>query len=294
VWHRWPADWDKEMRILLLGHTGKMGRALYQVLSGSHDVVGLNSQDFSATDFPQMTRIVQNIIPDIVINTVAFQGIDRCELEPEQAFQVNTLFPRHLACLCEARSSTLVHFSTDAVFADKAEGYCTESDTPAPINLYGATKYAGDCLVSSNCQNHYVCRIPLVFGLNRGAGQFVERMLARLRAGTGAIHVAVDIVSSPSYSLDLAVAVQGLLQGRAPYGTYHLANEGVASLYDLMVAIAADLIPEAVVKRASWQDFPVVGRKNLQTPLRSNKIQSLRPWRDAVQAYCRELREGGW
>lgn len=275
-------------RILLLGHTGKMGCALMRALSADNDLVGLNSSDFDAADFTAVEETIAGVSPQIIINTVAFQGIDRCEREPETAFRINTLFPGHLARICEERQLTLVHFSTDAVFADSHEGWCTEYDIPAPLNMYGVTKYGGDCLVSSGCRSHYICRIPLLFGESRRDGQFVEKMLVSLRSG-GKIRVAADIVSSPSYSSDIAVRIRTLLQDAAGFGTYHLANEGRASLYELMVEIAGRLAPEAMVEKGSYQDFPHVGRKNLCTPLRSARIAGLRPWREAVGEYCRTL-----
>ena len=279
-------------RILLLGHTGKMGLALTKTLSADNDLTGLNSRDFDAADFARVTAIIDGLSPEIVINTVAFQGVDRCEQEPEKAFRINTLFPGLLAGICEERQSTFLHFSTDAVFADVSERFCTEDDLPAPLNIYGVTKYGGDCLTASCCRQHYICRIPVLFGESRGEGQFVEKMTTRLRT-EGTIRVAADIVSSPSYSLDIARRVRDLLMDVAPYGTYHLANEGAASLYELMLEIAANLVPGAVVERGSYRDFPFVGRKNLHTPLRSVRTDSLRPWREAVREYCHSLRTGG-
>jgi dTDP-4-dehydrorhamnose reductase len=279
-------------KILLLGHTGKMGLALQKILAPDYQLVGMNSANFNAADFEQVAELVREQKPELIINAIAFQGIDQCEAEPETAFRLNTLFPGFLARICEERKITFVHFSTDAVFADAGEGFCTENHLPSPLNLYGVTKYGGDCLVSSNCRQHFICRIPILFGESRGASQFVEKMLARLRGDDSGVRVAADIVSSPSYSLDIASRVRELLQDGAPYGTYHLANEGAASLYELMAEIAANLIPGAVVEKASYRDFPFVGRKNIHTPLRSVRIESLRPWREAVQDYCCRLQAG--
>lgn len=278
-------------RTLLLGHTGKIGLALTQTVPAEHDLFGLNSRDFDAADFARLPALIADIAPDTVINAVAFQGIDRCEQEPERAFRINTLFPGHLARICEECHATLVHFSTDAVFADSPPGFRTEHDQPMPLNLYGVTKYGGDCLVASGCRKHYVCRIPILFGESRGGGQFVEKMLSRLRSGDS-IRVAADIVSSPSYSVDIAVRVWDLVVEGAPHGTYHVANEGAASLYELMTEISSLLMPGALVERGSYLDFPFVGRKNLHSPLRSVKIDSLRPWQEAVSDYCLALAAG--
>jgi dTDP-4-dehydrorhamnose reductase len=271
-----------------------MGLAMTRVLSPDNELTGLNSRDFDAADFDPLGAIINGIAPELIINTVALQGIDRCELEPERAFRINTLFPGYLSGLCETRQIMLVHFSSDAVFTDIGAGYCTEDVVPSPLNVYGVTKYGGDCLVAGSCRRHYVCRLPLLFGESSGDGQFVEKMLTRLRSGTGNIRVAADVFSSPSFSLDIADRVRELIRDGDPYGTYHLANEGIASLHELMTEIAAHLLPESVVVQGSYLDFPFKGRKNLCTPLRSVKIGCLRPWREAVGDYCRLLRESGW
>ena len=277
-------------KILLLGHTGKMGQALLKTLSPDYLIIGKNSSDFSATDFKQITTLVNEHCPEIIINTVAFMGIDACEMEPEKAMRINTLFPGHLAQLSSRLGSTLVHFSTDAVFNDEKQDYCTENDTPAPLQLYGVTKYGGECLVRGGCQRHYIFRVPLLFGESGRNTQFVEKMLALLLSDKKNIRVSSDIVSSPTYSMDVAGQVGRVLAGKAAFGVYHLANQGKASLYELMAEIVANLEIDAVLEKASFLDFQFVGRKNTFTPLTSVKTESLRPWREAVHDYCRYLK----
>ena len=125
-----------------------MGVALTKVLSGDYEVVGKNSHDFDASQFDSVEKLIEELNPDIVINTVAFLGIDPCEQEPEKAFLLNTLYPKILAELSVKRNFLLVHFSTDAVFGNNEKGaFYTEEDSPCPLNLYGVTKYGGGCMV---------------------------------------------------------------------------------------------------------------------------------------------------
>jgi len=274
--------------ILLLGHTGKLGSALHICLSPDYQVVGKNSRDFDASDFEQVAALLEQSRPEIVINTVAFMGIDQCELEPEKAQLINTLLPGYLAKLSEQKDITLVHFSTDAVFNDEKNDYCTENDTPSPLNLYGITKYGGDCLIRSKCGRHYIFRVPILFGKCDKKNQFVEKMLELLLGGQKNIRVSCDLISSPTYSCDVAEHVRQMLLNGAPFGTYHLANEGKASLYELMKEIVSVMNIDATVVKASHLDFPFVGRKNRFTPLTSVKTRSLRPWQEAVHEYCME------
>ena len=278
--------------VLLLGHTGKLGMALEQALGANYRIIGKNSSDFDATDFEQIHRLVEKSAPDIVVNTVAMLGIDPCEQMPEQAFRLNALLPRFLAELSATIGFTLVHFSTDAVFSDRVdEAGCVETDTPIPLNLYGSTKYAGDCFVMNSTPQHYIFRVPVLFGFSRNRGQFVEKMLERLRTEQQPLRISTDIISSPTYSLDVAERVRELLDSQAPYGLYHLANYGRASLFDLMTEMVSQLGLELPILPASYRDFPFVGRKNTCTPLSSVKTAALRPWQQAVSEYCALLRQ---
>lgn len=278
--------------VLLLGHTGKMGTALQRVLGADYAVVGRNSRDFDACDGDQVRRTVTECAPDLVINCVAMLGIDPCEKDPARAFALNALYPRLLAELSAQAGFILAHFSTDAVFSDSNGRRYLESDTPSPLNVYGMTKYCGDCFVANTAKRHYIFRVPVLFGPSSNPNQFVEKMLERVRQGETALRVSDDIVSSPTLSLDVAARIRSLLAGGADFGLYHLANDGAVSLYDFMKETAAQLCPTVTVEPASYRDFPFVGRKNLHTPLGSQKTPLLRPWREAVRDYCRILQGG--
>jgi dTDP-4-dehydrorhamnose reductase len=279
-------------KVLLLGHTGKMGVALRAALAGGYAVVGRSSGDFDASDLAQVRQLVEVERPDVVINAVAFLGIDACEREPEQAFRLNSLHPKLLAELSRQYDFLLVHFSTDAVFGDSGGAAYTEPDCPRPLNVYGLTKHGGDCFVQAIANRYYLFRLPVLFGEATRDRQFVEKMLAKCRQGSRVIHVADDIVSSPTYSRDAAEAIAEVLAATPARGLYHLANQGQASLFELMKEVVANLAWEVEIKRASYKDFPSVGIKNTCTPLKSVKIAALRPWREAVKEYCVRMKAG--
>jgi dTDP-4-dehydrorhamnose reductase len=279
-------------RLLLLGSTGKMGSAVWEVFGDGYDVIGFSSRDFDVADFDRLTAVIDGATPDIVVNTVAHLGIDSCEMNPDAAHRLNALLPKHLAELSVKRGYLLVHFSTDAVFDGAKGDFYLESDQPKPLNVYGLTKYEGDRFVQSIAERYLLIRVSILFGRNEKQTQFVERMLARAMEGNGPLRVADDIVLSPSHAGDVAREVRRLLDESCPAGLYHLANEGKASLYELMAEVVAGLGLDVPVERASYRDFPSVGTKNTHTPLASGKILPLRPWREAVREYCRNISAG--
>jgi len=282
----------RKKKVLLLGHTGKMGLALRMALAGDYEVVGRSSKDFDAFDPAQTRQLVESEKPDIVINAVAFLGIDPCEKEPERALRLNALHPKLLAELSRQQGFLLVHFSTDSVFSDTGDAACTEADCPRPLNVYGLTKYGGDCFIQAAASRFYIFRLPVLFGEAAKDRQFVEKMLAKCRAGCRVLNVSDDIVSSPTYSRDAAEAIAGILASAPSFGVYHIANRGRASLFELMSEVVKNLGWEVEVKRASHKDFPSVGIKNTCTPMQSSKIPGLRPWKEAVKEYCAGIRAG--
>lgn len=281
-------------KILLLGNSGKMGTALRDVFEGDYCIVGKNSSDFDAYDLEQVQNLVEVNKPDILINTVAFLGIDPCEKDPEKAFRLNTLYPKLLAELSKKMGFLLVHFSTDAVFDDEKGDFYIEEDVPRPLNLYGFTKYGGDCFVQRIAESYYIFRISILFGETPKKAQFVEKMLQKVREGTKLLKISDDIVASPTYSRDVAQRVKKIIEDSSPYGLYHTANNGKASLYDLMKEIAENLKLDVKVEKASYEDFSYLGIKNTYTPLKSGKVDPLRHWKEAVKEYCiKQTSEGG-
>lgn len=276
-------------KILILGATGKMGTALAECFKEGYEVKGTSTRDFDASNFAYVNDLVVKESPDILINTVAYAGIDGCEKDPVKAFQLNALLPRLLAELSAAKGFLLVHFSTDAVFNDAKQKPYVESDAAYPVNTYGVTKYAGDCFVAAVARAYYILRISVLFGPTSKSTQFVEKMLGRVRAGERHLKISGDIVASPTYNKDVALQLRRMIESRADYGLYHTVNAGQASLYDLMSEIVAALGAQVSLERVSHKDFPSVGIKNTHTPLASEKLPALRPWQEAVREYCQRV-----
>lgn len=273
-------------RVLLLGSTGKMGSALKNIFEGEYSVIGKNSKDFDATNSEQVHNLIEENQPNIVINTVALLGIDSCEKEPEKAFKLNTLYPKFLAELSNELRFLFIHFSTDAVFNDEKRDFYTESDCPRPLNIYGLTKYGGDCFIQTIAKSYYIFRVSILFGETTKNTQFVEKMLQKIKEGHRVLKISNDIVSSPTYSKDVAKEGRRIIESEYSFGIYHIVNKGKATLYELMKEIVKNLDLDVKVEKASYKDFPFLGVKNAYTPLKSEKIPPLRPWQEAVKEYC--------
>ena len=276
-------------KLLLFGSMGKMGTAVTEVLGGAFEIEGVCSKDIDVADPDAVAALVADTAPDVVVNAAARMGVDACESDPAAAFGINALFPRRLAVMGRDMGYVLVHFSTDAVFSGGLGRPLSEDDEPDPVNVYGAGKYAGDVLIRDAAPRHYVFRLPVLFGRSPRPSQFIEKIIERARAGERRFQVADDVVNSPSYSLDIARALGRALEEEWPYGLYHVANGGRASLHELISEVMAGLGLEVSVEPVSCASFPAKGARNTFTPMRSVKIKPLRPWKEALSEYLSRI-----
>jgi len=276
-------------KILLLGNTGKIGLALDEIFNKDYKIIGKNSKDFDAEDLSGIRNIIKETKPNIVINTVAFMSVLPCQKNPEKAFRINALFPRHLAELSVKKDFLLIHFSTAAVFDNSKEEPYIESDPARPINVYGATKYCGDCFVKSKGKRYYIFRLPIVFGKAIKKKQFVERMLEKVRNKETTLRIATDVIDTPSYSKDIARTVKEVIEDDLAFGLYHTANQGQASLFELINEIIKNLNIDVKVEKASYKDFDDCNEKNIKSALASEKLKPLRSWKNALKEYCKEI-----
>jgi len=281
------------MKVAVLGSGGQLGTELRKAL-GSWQVFPFTRRELDICDFVYAAETLNALRPDVVINTAAFNRVDDCEEEISRAFWVNAFAVRKLAQVCAKLDCTLVHISTDYVFDGEKNTPYSEEDSPNPVNVYGASKLAGEHFSRNICRKHLVIRTAGVFGLagsRAKGGNFVETMIRLAQQGKP-IRVVNDQVLSPTYAKDLAYTISELLRLGA-LGLFHVANSGQCSWYQLaakvmeLTGLAADLEP------ITAQQFGAKARRPRYSVLATQAmrrlgIPELRPWPDALQAYLLE------
>ena len=227
--------WVDAMKVLLIGANGQLGSDLLKVFQAAGDtVVPATHAQLDVCSEAQISEVMAQAKPDVVLNTAAYHRVDECEHKSALAFQVNGTAAMYLAQACKAAGSTLVHYSTDYVFGgyEKSSPY-DEIDLPAPVNVYGTSKVVGEHLIAAYTHRYFAIRTCGLYGLAGSSGKggnFVETMLKKALAGE-AIRVVDDQILTPTYTADLAQATRGLiLTGR--YGLYHVSSEGQCSWYE--------------------------------------------------------------
>lgn len=274
------------MKILLFGGSGVMGTALDRVCTDAGiTCIQPSHAEVDVTDPDALGGAVRRFSPDVVVNAVAMIGYDLCEKDPVGAFRVNSLPASTIAKLCDERDIVFVQLSSHAVFDGSKDVPYTELDHPNPLNSYAATKYLAELYCRNLCRRHYVVRLPTLFGPRRNSRPgFVDKVLAR--GGQGAeLRIAADKIDSPTYSVDAACGLLGILRDNLPYGVYHLANQGSVSYYDFVATMMRRVNPEVIITPVNDSEFPFQGKKPLRTAISSGLLPAMRGWQDALQEY---------
>lgn len=278
-------------RTLVIGAPGQLGQDVVDAFTAAGDtVLGLGHSELDVTDATSTADVIAAARPDVIVNTAAFHHLDRCEADPATAFAVNATGAWNVARAAAATGAQLVHVSTDYVFdGTKGEPY-TEADLPAPLNVYGASKLAGEHLVLAAHPVATVVRVAALYGPHpcraKGGRNFPDLMvhLARER---GELTVVTDEVVSPTYTPDLARQIVALVAARVS-GVIHVAGAGETSWHGLAVETLRLAGLESVEVRpatAATMVRPV--RRPARSPLARVRLANLgldrmRPWQEAL------------
>ena len=280
---------------MVIGATGQLGSDLVRTFDQPGELVALSTRDVDILDSARTRSMLETLRPTCVINTAAYNLVDRAEDDGRSAFALNAVAVGTLAAVCQAAGARLVHFSTDYVFDGAKRTPYLETDSPQPVSVYGESKLAGERLALERCERSVIFRVCGLFGLagslGKGKGNFVETMLRLAREGRP-LRVVSDQVLCPSYTLDLARKVWKVLP-KVAHPVYHLTNAGQVSWYEFarraleLVGVTADLTPVTAAEygaRARRPAYSVLAHAHLA----ALGEDDLRPWDAALPAYVAE------
>lgn len=289
------------MRVAVLGSSGQLGTDVVGVLRAAeiYEVVPLGHEEIECTDAASVEAVLSRVRPDVVINCAAFVRVDECEERSEEAFRVNGIGALNVARSASRIGACCVYISTDYVFDGRKGSPYTEDDVPCPINVYGASKLAGEYLVRQSCPDWMILRMASLFGKSgaRGkGGNFVETVLQKARAKEP-LRIVAEIRMSPTYTVDAAHAVEGLIASGAR-GVFHATNEGSCTWYEFAWKVIELSGMDAHVEPISASEYPTKARRPVNSSLRSDQLKRVlgkdcRPWGQALEAYFQEKRSDG-
>ena len=227
----------------LRGRVNLVGQARVGAESALYErIIGLDLRNPT-----QMTDLIAEVRPDVVLNAAAISGHETSANDPEQAYAVNVVATKAIAEACAEVGARMVHISTDALFAGDRGNY-TEADEPAPFSYYGETKLAGEEAVRAALADHLIVRTNFFGWSETGRKSVLEFFVNSLRAGQN-VRGYPDFIVTSIYIQTLLDAIWKLGSVGA-VGTFHVASSDALSKYDYgrLIAEQFALDPELIAR----------------------------------------------
>jgi dTDP-4-dehydrorhamnose reductase len=294
------------MKILLTGKNGQLGFELQRALAPLGEVVAVGTQDCNLADADALRDLVRRVAPDVIVNPAAYTAVDKAESDEATARAVNAIAATILGEEGAKLGALVIHYSTDYVFDGTKQGAYSESDTPAPQNVYGRTKLEGEQGLAAANPRHLILRTSWVVGAH--GGNFAKTML-RLAGEREKLTVVADQFGAPTPAALLADLSAHLVRGHAraggagfPYGTYHVAASGETSWHGyaqfvIDEALAAGKTLKATadaVAPLSTAQYPTPAKRPLNSRLDTTRFRTtfdlrLPPWQEGVRHVLRQI-----
>jgi dTDP-4-dehydrorhamnose reductase len=290
------------MRILVTGKNGQVDTSL-QTLGErlGLEIIRIGRPEIDLAQPEMLETAVRGARPDVIISSAAYTAVDKAETEAGLAQAINGDAPGALARTAAELDIPILHLSTDYVFAGDKDGAYDETDTPAPVSVYGRTKLAGEEQIRTGTDNHVILRTAWVY--SPYGNNFVKTML-RLGETRDELSVVADQHGCPTYAPEIARALLAVAQqvviDRDPTlrGTFHLTGQGETTWAEFAEAIfkgaAARGRKPVRVKPIPASAYPAPAKRPANSRLNGGKLDDtyglrLDPWRESLEACLDQL-----
>ncbi len=285
-------------RVLITGGGGQLADAvaLRLLARSSVRVQALTELELDITDPISVQAAGESGRPDWIINCAAYTDVDAAEKDPERAYQVNDMAVGILADTAHRCGARLIHVSTDYVFdGSKAEPY-VEDDRPSPLNVYGASKLAGERRLLQHPVRSAILRTAWLYG-ERG-GNFLRWAVEEgreLLARGEALPVVCDQVGSPTDVHTLAEQIEACMEAELE-GLFHASAEGSASWHDFAQEIFGQLGMAPRLKAIRWEELGRQARRPSRVLLENRRLKGLGQnrmihWKEGLRGVLTRLHE---
>ncbi len=279
--------------IVVTGAKGQLGMELRDLSTSyaGYDFLFTDIDALDITESDAVKRYIERRSPSWIINCASYTAVDEAENDRERAFAVNAGGVANIASAIKGSNCRLIHLSTDYVFDGTSNIPLTENDTPNPRTIYGKSKLEGE----REALNHPFTMVVRTSWLySRYGNNFVKTML-KIMSGGDNPKVVIDQTGSPTWARGLAIFLIGVvsdaIKNRRPMipGIYNYSDEGVASWYDIAVAIASKCHPEREVTPCLTSDFSGKAERPAYTLLYKKKVKesfdiTIHHWRESLVA----------
>lgn len=261
-------------KILVTGANGQLGSELAILYANySHyEWIFADRTQITLDDLDILENQLNQTQPDVIFNCGAYTAVDRAETEKELAFTINHRAIELIAKYTQENNVKLIHISTDYVFDGTSSIALNEDEETNPVNVYGASKRAGEIACLKENPNSIIIRTSWVY--SKFGNNFVKTM-QRLMQEREAINVVNDQIGSPTYAVDLAQAMVDILDSpKWIPGIYNYSNEGEISWYEFALSIKEFGGYNCNVGGISSESYPTPAKRPKFSLLDKKKIKA--------------------
>lgn len=224
-------------KILLIGRSGQLGNALYEILILEYNIIAPDNLFFKNCSFSELSKKLSKINPTLIINTLAFTAVDKAENNQEEALLLNAIFPKALSEWCFQNKCFLIHYSTDYVFSGRGSLAKTETSKTEPINYYGKSKLLGDLFIRDSKADSIILRCSWIYSVSHNS--FLKTMIDKMQKNKK-LNVVQDQIGTPTSAKWIADITKNFINNKELLKHNHLINcvpDGFTSWYDFSVLI---------------------------------------------------------
>ena len=245
-------------RVLVTGANGQLGLALQGAAKDFPlDLVLMDKHSLDITNAEAIKDVFAKQSFAVCINTAAYTDVDGAESNKEFAYAINEIAVETLAKSCKQHGCWLVHISTDYVFDGTLDRPYMPSDTPNPLNVYGASKLAGEQAIQAVGGTYSVVRTSWLY--SQYGNNFYTKLQAQIDAGK-TLQVTADQKGCPTRAEDLAAhLLTGIANQQIAKGISHYCGNEVMTWRDL----ARRLFPNQEVLEWGGASSPTIRPKKV-------------------------------
>jgi len=237
---------SKPLKILIIGQHGQVSQALQKTLADLGELIVLGRDKLDLSDHLADYDQIQDLKPDLIINAAAYTAVDQAETEQKAALSINAIAAGMLADQALELGIPLIHYSTDYVFDGSKSTPWDEQDIPAPLGVYGASKWAGEQAIEYVGGQFLILRTSWVYSTT---GRNFLLTMQRLLQEREELNVVADQIGAPTWAGTIAQSTRQLIErwrdGQpGAWGTYHLTASGETSWFGFAEAIGEQLVKQ--------------------------------------------------
>lgn len=272
-------------KLLIIGGSGLVGTTLTQYAKSNHEIHMTINKEKNPFDVIPATKIdlledrfriinlIDDLKPDVVINTAALASVDLCETNPQLANLLHIDVTKDVVEICRKIGSKIIHFSTDAVFDGKLNRKYTENDIPNPLNYYGKTRLTAEQIVMDASDDNVVLRTAVIYGWHPRS-RFTNWIIQSLKEKKS-VDPFIDQYNTPTLVDDLVISIIKIIENDV-CGLYHAVGSTCISRYEFALKIADTFsLDKNLIKPVTAKEKKQVAPRPFKSCLDAKKLEKL-------------------